>query len=106
MSSRFWSPRFWGSEFCTSEVKPLQEAKANQAVKNQEYRYDEIEEPRHDQDQNAGNERHDRRDMGDGQGHLKTLREGNVGEDRFGAGILGAIADACGNAGFPRLTKN
>ena len=70
-----------GFRFCTSEMEPFQEAEADQAIKNQEYSYDEVEEPRHDQDQNAGNERHDRRDMGDGQGHLKTLRDVDVGKN-------------------------
>jgi hypothetical protein len=52
-------------------MKPSQKAKPNQAVQNQEYGYDEIQQPGHDQDQNTGNKRHDRRYVGDGQGHLK-----------------------------------
>jgi hypothetical protein len=90
-------------------MEPFQKAEADQAVEDQEDGYDEIQEPRHDQDQNAGNERHDWRDMGDGQGHLKQLRDSDVVEIRFEAGILrtdSAIADVCDNAEFPQPTKN
>jgi hypothetical protein len=61
-------------------MEPLQEPKSDQAIENQENSYDEVEQSRHYQDQSARNERHDWRDVGDGQGHLKTLRDSDVGK--------------------------
>jgi hypothetical protein len=69
------------------KVQPLQQSETQQAVENQKRRYDEVEESRHDQDQNARNERHDRRDVGDRQKvHLKALRGSNRG-NRFGPAL-------------------
>jgi hypothetical protein len=55
-------------------MQPPQEPKSNQTVENQENRYHEIKQPRHDQDQNACNDGQDRGDMGDGEGHGERLR--------------------------------
>ena len=65
-------------------MQPLQQSETQQAVENQERRYDEGEESRHDQDQTACNERHDRRDdrrdVGDRRKvHLKALSDNNRG---------------------------
>ena len=49
-----------GSSFWELEVQPSQQSETQQAVENQERRYDVVEEARHDQDQSARNERHDR----------------------------------------------
>lgn len=55
-------------------MKPPQEPEPDQAVENQEDRYHEIEQPRHDQDQEARENGQDRRDMGNGEGHGERLR--------------------------------
>ena len=66
-------------------MQPLQQSETQQAVENQEQRYDEVEESRHDQDQKARNERHDRRDVGDCQKVHFVFKGGSllkVGEPR------------------------
>src|ERR1700733_7307341 len=51
-------------------MKPPQKAETDQAVEDQKDRNDEVKKPRHDQDQKAGDDGYDRRDMGDGEGNL------------------------------------
>ena len=76
------------------EVKPLQQSETQQAVENQERRYDEVEESWHDQDQTARNEGHDRRDVGDRQKvHLKALRDSNRGKSIRAGIIVGEMAE-------------
>jgi len=75
-------------------VQPLQQSETQQAVENQERRYDEVEESRHDQDQNARDERHDRRDVGDRQKvHLKALRDSDRGKAIRARIIVGEMAE-------------
>jgi hypothetical protein len=47
----------------------MQQAKTNDAGKNQVKRHDVIQQARHDQNDNAGDQRDDRLQMGDGEGH-------------------------------------
>ena len=89
-------------------MQPSQQSETQQAVENQEQRYDVVEEARHDQDQSARNERHDRRDVGDRQGHLKALRDSDRGKVDSGPhSIVGAlrIGDASGRRKVPHITK-
>src|ERR1700684_4190375 len=51
-------------------MKPPQKPETDQAVEDEKDRDDEVEKPRHDQDQKAGDDGYDRRDMSDGEGHL------------------------------------
>src|ERR1700721_2097955 len=53
-------------------MEPPQKAETDHAVEDQKDRDDEVEKPRHDQDQKAGDDGYDRRDMGDGEGHLRA----------------------------------
>jgi hypothetical protein len=57
------------NEVSTLDMKPPQKAETDQAVQDEKDRNDKIEKPRHDQDQEAGDDGYDRRDMGDSQGH-------------------------------------
>jgi len=45
-----------------------------QSDDNEIDRDNDIEKPRHDEDQNAGDERHERRDMGGGDNHRFSYR--------------------------------
>jgi hypothetical protein len=63
------TPRFAGSTQAAEpasalHVKPLEQAEADQADANQIDRNHEIEEARHDQDQDASKKRHDRLNVG------------------------------------------
>src|ERR1700728_468171 len=53
-------------------MEPPQKAETNQAVEDEKDRNDEVKKPRHDQDQKAGDDGYDRRDMSDGEGHLRA----------------------------------
>ena len=89
-------------------VKPFEQPKTDQAVENQEDRDHQIEQPRHDQDQQACNHRHDRRNVSDGQGHLKCLRYGTERSNRGRHFIRwrgSPIGDAGGLIKFPRPRK-
>jgi hypothetical protein len=54
-------------------MKPLEKSQPNQAVEDKKDRDDQVEKPRHDQDQKAGDDGYDRRDMSDGEGHKHLL---------------------------------
>jgi hypothetical protein len=58
-----------GSGFWALHVEPSKETEADQAVDDQEYRDNQVEKPRHDQDQHTRDDRDDRRDMSDSKGH-------------------------------------
>src|SRR5271168_1089087 len=53
-------------------MKPSQKAETDQAVEDEKDRNDEVKKPRHDQDQKAGDDGYNRRDMSDGEGHLRA----------------------------------
>jgi hypothetical protein len=58
-----------GSDFRWLEVDPPQQAEADEADENQVDGNDEIEKPRHDQDQNACNQGHEGRHVRSGDNH-------------------------------------
>src|SRR3954471_12633834 len=60
--------------FPALEVKHPEYAKANQADEDQIDRHDEIEQSRHQQDQNSCNQGHDGGHVRGGDGHRKCLR--------------------------------
>src|SRR5580692_696625 len=67
-----------------------------QSDDNEIDRDDDIEKPRHDQDQNAGNEGHKRRDMGGGDNHRISYRFCCAGELLRGSGP--DVPKRCGEA--------
>ena len=58
----FWAgPRKpGGSGFSGLDVEPSEQSEADQAVDDQEYRDNQVEQPRHDQNQHACDDRDDR----------------------------------------------
>jgi hypothetical protein len=61
-------------------MEPPQKAETDQAIEDEKDRDDQIEKPRHDQDQKARDNGNDRRDMGNGEGH-KGSSAGRLGID-------------------------
>jgi hypothetical protein len=59
-------------------MQPLQEAQTDRAIEDEKDRYDEIEKAWHDQDEHTCDQRHDRRDMSDGQMHELSFEGGKV----------------------------
>jgi hypothetical protein len=57
------------SRFKRLHVKPFEQTETDQAGANKIDRYHEIEEPRHDQNQNAGDQGHDGGNVGSGDRH-------------------------------------
>ena len=96
-------------------MKPPQKPEADQAVENEEDRDHEIKQPRHDQNQQPSDNGHDRRNVGDGEGHLERLR-GAMGwgdfrkisnrETHFILWRGSTIGDAFRFNGFRALGKN
>ena len=99
--TRLWAPyttlkepmqavrrRILGPQSRSLHVEPLQQSETDQAVEDEEYCDDQIEEPRHDQNQQTREKRDDGCDVGDGQGHLETLLACDERESRFEERIL------------------
>ncbi len=74
----FWagSRKPESSEMCPLQVQPFQQPEPDEPVKDQEQRDDHVQQPRHDENQNARDQRHDRGNVGNGQGHGKSLGTG------------------------------
>jgi hypothetical protein len=71
-------------------VKPAQQAQAHQADEDQVDRHNEIEQSRHDQDQNPRDQGNDGRHMRSGDGHSKAPVD--AVENRIEGGSLAATA--------------
>jgi hypothetical protein len=71
-----WAVQRKPRNLCSAlHAKHLEQAKTRQTDEDQIDRDHEIEEARHDQNQNARDQGHDGLNMGSGDGHLKCLRK-------------------------------
>ena len=84
---------------CASlQVQPTQQAEPEQADANEIDGYNEVEQPRHDQDQNACDQSHDGRQVCSGDDHSTfsevMLRTSDVMRgSRFGSRILAGLGE-------------
>src|SRR3954465_11135828 len=76
---------------------------AHQTDHDQVDRNDEVEQPRHEEDQDAGNEGNDRRDMGNGQRHgrLSWVRVGKLRDVSAGSKLGRGSYRQTGDDGMP-----
>jgi hypothetical protein len=90
-------------------MKPPQKPEPDQAVEDEEDRDNQIEKPRHDQDQKARDHGYDRRDMGDGKGHKGSSPLMMEIESRSGTLSPPLRCSTTGDAfsvnGFPAIPK-
>ncbi|KGJ68014.1 hypothetical protein BJA5080_01086 [Bradyrhizobium diazoefficiens SEMIA 5080] len=64
-------------------MEPLQQSEPYRTIYDEKDRDDEVEKPRHDQDEHARNQRQDRRNVGDSDVHELSFRGGGANRGRI-----------------------